>query len=222
MIANDNTPEIRQRLLEAAGEVFSERGFRDATIREICERAKANIAAVNYHFGEKEELYKAVFDYARGYALRFDDATLSSGPAEQRLRVFIYATLARFFDEGRPAWLSKLIAQEMIHPTKMLDLLVQHQIRPNSERLMVIVRELMGMEADDETLRLCVSSVVAQWLYYFHCGSVIKRLNPGQRFGPLEIQKLADHITEFSVAALKGWDERHKRALSGFRAIGAL
>ena len=222
MTCKDKTPETRQRLLEAAGEVFAERGFREATIRAICDRAKANIAAVNYHFGEKEELYKAVFDYARGYALRFDDANLSSGPAEQRLHVFVYATLARFFDEGRPAWLSKLIAQEMIHPTKMLDLLVQHQIRPNSERLMVIVRELMGIKVDDETLRLCVSSVVAQWLYYFHCGSVIKRLNPGQRFGPLEIQRLADHITEFSVAALKGWDERNKRALSGFRAIGAL
>jgi len=93
----------------------------------------------------------------------------------------------------------------MIHPTKMLDLLVQHQIRPNSERLMVIVRELIGREVDDETLRLCVFSVVAQWLYYFHCGQVIKRLNPGQRFGPLEIQRLADHITRFSVTALKGW-----------------
>ncbi|MGA9754367.1 MAG: TetR family transcriptional regulator, partial [Desulfobaccales bacterium] len=52
--------ETRQRLLEAAGEVFAKKGFRNTTIREICRRARANLAAVNYHFGDKERLYLAV------------------------------------------------------------------------------------------------------------------------------------------------------------------
>jgi len=205
MTGKDKTPETRERLLEAAGEVFAERGFRAATIRGICERAKANVAAVNYHFGEKEELYRAVFDYARDYAPRFPQPVISAGPAEQQLHAFIHTTLTRYFDEGRPAWLGKLIAQEMIDPTNMLDKLVTHQIRPNAERLKVIVSELIGRDVDEETLWLCVFSVVAQWLYYFHCGQVLKRLNPDQRFGPAEVQRLADHITHFSIKALKGW-----------------
>ena len=53
----DSPADTRQRLIEAAGEVFAERGFRAATIRDIVERAGANIAAVNYHFGDKENLY---------------------------------------------------------------------------------------------------------------------------------------------------------------------
>src|SRR5437660_978544 len=125
MTTKDKTLETRDRLLEAAGEVFAEHGFRDATIREICEKANANVAAVNYHFGDKEELYAAVFDYARTCAVaQFNESVSPAIPAEERLRVFIRAVLTRFFDQGRPAWLGKLVAREMIEPTKALDALV--------------------------------------------------------------------------------------------------
>src|SRR5215813_7204341 len=139
MPAKVQSSETRLRLLEAAGEVFAEHGFRDATIREICDRAKANIAAVHYHFGDKEELYAAVFNYARSCAVAGFDKVPSTAPAEERLHAFVHAVLTRFFDEGRPAWLGKLVAQEMINPTKALDSLVNEQIRPNSERLRVLV-----------------------------------------------------------------------------------
>ena len=206
MNGKDKTPETRQRLLEAAGEVFAEHGFHDATIREICEKAKANVAAVNYHFGDKEELYAAVFDYARACAVaQFNELVVPTIPPEERLRAFVQAVLVRFFDEGRPAWLGKLVAREMIEPTKALDSLVNGQIRPNSERLRALVRELVGREIDEQELWRCTFSIAAQWLFYFHCGQVVKRLNPDQRFGSQEIKRLADHITKFSVAALKGW-----------------
>src|SRR5262249_32752297 len=148
----------------------------------------------------------AVFGYARSCAVaRFDEQPLDKASAEQELRGFVRAVLTRFFNQGRPAWLGKLVAREMIEPTSALDTLVKEQIRPNSERLKAIVRELIGREVDDEVLSLCAFSIAAQWLFYFHCGEVIKRLNPHQRFGPHEIERLAEHITKFSVAALKGW-----------------
>jgi len=203
MDGKDKTLETRQRLLEAAGEVFAEHGFRDATIREICERAKANIAAVHYHFGDKEELYAAVFTYARSCAVaQFDEQVTPGIPAEERLRFFVRAVLTRFFDEGRPAWLGKLVAREMIDPTKALDSLINEQIRPNSERLKAIVRELIGVEIDEQELWRCTFGIAAQWLFYFHCGQVVKRLNPDQRFDWQELERLADHITKFSVVAL--------------------
>src|SRR5437870_11516411 len=176
MDGKDKTLETRRRLLEAAGEVFAEHGFRDATIREICERAKANIAAVHYHFGDKEELYAAVFTYARSCAVAiFDGQVPSTASAEERLRVFVRAVLTRFFDEGRPAWLGKLVAQEMIDPTKVLDGLVSERIRPNHERLKTIARELLGAEVDDEVLRLCAFSVAAQCFFYFYYRPVVTR-----------------------------------------------
>ena len=206
MEGKDKSPETRERLLEAGGEVFAKHGFRDATIREICEKAKANVAAVHYHFGDKEELYAAVFDYARSCAVaQFNELAPPDLPAEQCLRIFVRAVLTRFFDEGRPAWLGRLVAQEMIEPTKALDALINAQIRPNSERLKAIVRELIGTEVDEQELWRCTFSIAAQWLFYFHNGQIVKRLNPDQRFGPEDIERLADHITRFSIAALDGW-----------------
>ena len=93
----------------------------------------------------------------------------------------------------------------MIEPTNVLDSLVNEQIRPNSERLRAIVREMVGGGIDEQELWRCTFSIAAQWLFYFHNGQVVKRLNPGQQFGPKDIERLADHITKFSVAALKGW-----------------
>ena len=143
--SSHESSETYRRLLEAAGEVFAEHGFNDATIREICKRAGANVAAIHYHFGDKERLYHAVFDYARSCAEQHPEEPVApdAGP-EEHLRAFIRTILARFFDEGRPAWLSKLVAQEMIEPTKVLDALVSERIRPNHERLKVIARELVG------------------------------------------------------------------------------
>ena len=65
-ILNSTIPDLktRQRVLEAAVEGFAEHGFRKATVRNICKRANANVAAINYHFRDKEGLYTSVLQYA--------------------------------------------------------------------------------------------------------------------------------------------------------------
>jgi AcrR family transcriptional regulator len=128
--------ETRQRLLEAAGEVFAERGFRNTTIREICRRAQANLAAVNYHFGDKERLYAAVMKYAHACALKkypLAQRESEEMPAEKRLHAFISYLLLSVFDKGAPAWLGKLMAREMIEPTRALDALVESIIFPMAQ-----------------------------------------------------------------------------------------
>src|SRR5918993_366458 len=92
----------RQRLLDAAGEVFAEHGFRAATVREICRRADANVAAVNYHFGDKEKLYAAVLEYAHRCAMQnVPSAPATGATPEQRLRGFVHAMIRGFLGEGR-------------------------------------------------------------------------------------------------------------------------
>lgn len=53
-------PDTRTRILEAARDAFSEHGYDGASIRQIVAKAGANVASVNYHFGNKDALYEAV------------------------------------------------------------------------------------------------------------------------------------------------------------------
>ena len=198
--------ETRGRLLEAAGQTFAEHGFRAATVREICRRARANVAAVNYHFRGKKGLYEAVLRHWAGIALQKYPLTLGlrdGAPAEERLRTFIRAFLFRLTDKGRPAWHGRLLAREMVEPTGALDRLVRELMRPMYERLAGILRELLGRRASGETIRLCAFSILGQGTFYRHCKAVIHRLHPRQRFDTKDIERLAEHIAEFSVQAIQ-------------------
>jgi AcrR family transcriptional regulator len=199
--------ETRQRLLEAAGEVFAERGFRNTTIREICRRAQANLAAVNYHFGDKEGLYAAVMKYAHAYALeKYPLAQRESEemPAADRLYAFIRYLLLSIFEKGPPAWLGKIMAREMIEPTQALDELVENIIFPMSQKLGAIIQDLLGGQVPDDLVHRCQISIIGQCLHYRNARPVIQRLFPEHKYFPEDIVRMADHITRFSLAALRG------------------
>ena len=136
--------ETRRQLLEAAGTVFAESGYRDATVREICRRAGANVAAVNYHFGDKETLYLEVLRYAHSKALEKYPPLLGvadNAPPEKKLRAFVHSLLLRIFDKGPTAWHGKIMLREMIEPSSALDSLVEERMRPMAGQPWQIVAE---------------------------------------------------------------------------------
>lgn len=184
--------------------MFAEHGFRVATVQEICRRADANIAAVNYHFTDKEQLYRAVIRYAEEECGGDRPQELPAGAsAEERLRAHVEWFLLHLLDDGRPAWHGRLMAREMIEPTAALDDLVEGHIRESNVRLLGIVRELMGAQASDAQVRTCSFSITGQCLFYHHCEPVITRLHPGLTIGREEVPELAAHITRFSLAGLR-------------------
>jgi AcrR family transcriptional regulator len=196
----------RRQLLAAAVEAFAASGFHAATVREICERAGANVAAVNYHFGDKEELYRTVLKESFTEAIKkypADFGLTHGATSEQRLRAFIRSFLLRIFSEGPSARYGKLMAREMIEPTGALDFIIQESIRPMSQVLLSILGELLGPKADHETKRLCAMSVVSQVLFYHHCRPVVVRMFPDMKFDEAAIDKLAGHITGFCLAGIK-------------------
>jgi len=206
----DLSTETQKRLLEAAGEVFAEHGFRDATIREICRRADANVAAVSYHFGDKRELYVATLKYAHNCAgaltqHRLDDQGL---PPEERLRRYVRNFLQRLFASGRPSWHGRLIAREMAEPTALADI-VDEEIRPNSEFAGRIITDLVG-PLPPEVLARCVASLVGQILHYHFARAVLKLISPVFAELDQDLDALAEHITQFTLAGLAEVAKRQK------------
>jgi len=201
--------DTRERLLEAAGEVFAARGYQNATVREICTRARANVAAINYHFGDKESLYSETLQYAFRFAVEkypLGMGTEANATAEQKLVAFIHNYLDRLLDEGRPAWHGQLISREMVDPTPALDAVINNFVRPQQQGLAVIVGEILGgpaKPATAEQLRIGVCSVVGQCVFYKHCRPVLSKMMPEIDYTPAGRKVLAEHLATFSIAGLK-------------------
>ncbi|MCK9240398.1 CerR family C-terminal domain-containing protein [Desulfocurvus sp.] len=202
-----STPE---RIFDAAIAEFARHGYQGATVRAICRRAGANTAAVNYHFGGKEQLYARVLEHifraprqARA-ALRPD---LEAAPAAERLHEFIL----NFFHEvygcadapQRRGELASIFIMEMAHPTPALEHIIDTYIQPDSRRLKDIVAGLLGPGASPELVRYGAGAVVAQVLHYCHIGPIIARLDPGAPPVAERVEALAALALQFSLGGLE-------------------
>src|SRR3989338_7204143 len=144
--------QTRTRLLEAAREVFSQHGFQGATVRKICRRAEANVAAVSYHFGSKDGLLAEALNFAQLQSLQAAN-TCAGGCPEARLRLFIRNFMLMLLDEKNPSSQCRIMARELADPTPALDKIVREAIAPLHEFLGELVREIAAGKVGEAELR---------------------------------------------------------------------
>ena len=196
--------ETRDRLLAAAERLFADRGFKRVTVREICRVAKANVAAVNYHFGDKLGLYRKVLQSAINRMRATNDAAREAGrgqSAEEQLRRYIVIVVHRFLATGNDA-VHRIITREMHDPTPALDALVEQGVRPRIEYLSGVLARILGCRPTDKRVLRCLASVQAQSIAYIH-NPIAERL--GFSMEPktsAQIDEIADHIAQFSLAGV--------------------
>jgi len=206
--------KTRDRILSAAGDEFAEHGFEGATIRAITERAGVNLAAVNYHFRDKAELYTRVVLDACSLPTAWRSATADASDApDERLRSLIYHFLRALLDPDRPAWKRRLMAREMSEPTEALDVLVEENIRPFRDGFLVpVLRELTGSRCMERQLSLLSASIMGQCIYYLQSQPILVRLYPDFKIGNAEVLEIAEHISRFSLAAIAGLNQQARRS----------
>ena len=200
---SDNSDETHRRLLDAALLIFAEHGYEAATTRQICERAKANAAAVNYHFGDKLGLYKAVLQTVvavqRG---RMAEGDLVDLEPEVALREFIRRMVAALSVQPTDPY-QRLMVNEMAQPTAGLAVMVECIMRPRSKLLCSLVSRIIGSSPASWQTRFAVYSVIAQIVHFMHARPVIQLLWPDWQSDPAMTRRLAAHIEEFSLSALR-------------------
>jgi len=194
--------QTRMRLIEAAREVFSQCGFQGATVREICRRADANVAAVNYHFGSKDALLAEALNFNQLKALQLANLSVDAGP-ETRLRLFIHDFMLMLLDENSASRQCRMMARELADPTPALDKIVSEAIAPLHEFLGKLVQEIVGDGMSLAERQRCVHSLFGQCLFYHHSHPVLQRLYPELNYDREEIEAIAKHIADFSLAALR-------------------
>ncbi|MDE1162287.1 MAG: CerR family C-terminal domain-containing protein [Acidobacteriaceae bacterium] len=196
--------ETRDKLLQAAIEVFSESGYDGATVREICRRADVNIALVSYHFGDKLALYRAVIRFVTNSDARTElarQAALGTANPKESLRQLIRGLLERIVANHEQSGLHfRLMLKELANPTTVLTDEIETTIRPLYDHIRTSVGAILKLPPDHETTRLCTHSILGQVTHYVHARPILVRLWPEMRFSPEQIERIADHIADFSLA----------------------
>jgi AcrR family transcriptional regulator len=193
----------RERLLETAGEIFAEKGFKGATVREIIDRAGVNLAAVNYYFRDKERLYIEAVKHAvcgEPEAMRLEWPPDTS--PRVKLHDFIRFQLRKFLDPSRPAWLARLMMRELTQPSEACAELVRDYVEPRSKILLGILRELLPLHTPRSKLFLTAFSIVGQCHFYCSHRPVVRLLIGEDAYQRLDPDTLAGHITQFTLRAL--------------------
>jgi AcrR family transcriptional regulator len=195
----------RTRLLEAAAEVFAEAGYQQAKVRQICARARANIALINYHFGGKMGLYAEVLQQSAksGHVEAIHQAMDLKGPPEEILRAIIKARIRGLRAGSLTDRQFRIVLQELAHPTPALTQLIDNVSRPIYKRVLELTGELIGLPPFAEKTRLCAHSIMGQIMLYALAGPVLKQLWPELKMTPAQLDRIADHIADFSLGCLR-------------------
>lgn len=203
----------KDRLLNAAAVLFAERGFDNVTVREICSASQANVAAVNYHFGDKAGLYRSIVTHAIQVMLETNEMSQKAGAGlspEDQIREFVKVFVRRLTSDRPNNWIHKLMAREMEHPTETLDMVMTQVVRPRLDYLCSVVASIMGLAPDDPKVRRSVASLQGQ------CLMAVRKvpLPLVDIWGEVtqDLEAMAAHIADFSIGGMRAIAMREPRA----------
>ena len=147
----------RAKLLDAAGRLFAECGYAGAASKAICEAAGTDLAAINYHFGNRDGLYRAVLHEGHKHFVSLEDLTALAQSVlspQQKLEAFIDGMVASLFDDK--GWHNRVCAREILAPSPHFASLIGEGVMPKFRLVADILGDITGIPPGDPALARCV------------------------------------------------------------------
>jgi AcrR family transcriptional regulator len=185
--------------------VFAHKGFHQATVADICRQAGANVAAVSYYFGDKAGLYVAAWQRA---FIKFTDqfplhtAEDAAASAEGRLHSQIRQLVLEFSRQDSTSEFARLYMLELARPSGLVDRTWQELVKPRRQKLLALIRAVLGPEAPEEDVLFCEMSIINQCRAFVTIRRSDLEYMVAQALTPEVVEKMADHITRFSLGGI--------------------
>lgn len=195
--------ETRSALIDAASGVFIEEGFRAARVQAIAERAGTRLSAINYHFGGKDGLYRAVLQHHAELAISqtpMPEPDLSNPRAS--LEAGVRTIARRFLDPEGNSRIGTLLLRELMNPTDALTMMIERFARPQSQRFRSLVAAALGPLADEETVSRATLSIMSQCIGYVTMRPLIEHIAPETLAGNELVERIAAQVSTFSWGGL--------------------
>jgi AcrR family transcriptional regulator len=207
-VAGQEAVETRDRILSVAERLFAERGYEATSVRDITAEADCNVAAVNYHFGGKENLYVETFrgllGELRDLRIRRIRTAMEDAGEDATLELFVesmaHAFLEPFVVEGRGRLLMAFVSREMVDRHLPKEVLFDEFIRPLLEVAFDQLKSV-GPRLDPMTARLCLMSLVGQLLHVLRVQLMFSG-GPTDLI-PADLKSHVDHVVRFTVGGIR-------------------
>lgn len=201
----------RKKILDAALEIFSQKGYKSATVREICKRAGVNIALINYHFTSKKSLYMELIDsimsdVAGKYPV--SGYIKQEMTRDDKLKGIVTLLVMRAFGAdgiSKTKMRLQLINREILEPTDAMRLAMINRIKEVKGAAIGVVREYLP-DAQEDEIKLCVLSIISQCFYPVFAMEAMKLADlPNDASYENFYEMLIEHIYLFVKAGMAAY-----------------
>lgn len=216
----------KAQILEAAGEIFAEKGFDRATGKEIAERAGSNSAAVNYYYGGIEGLYAAVLVEAHRRLLTYDRlVALAQGPGASidKLKILIGLIAAAITAPASSTWVLRVLSREILAPSQAFPVLLNQEVLPKKQVVTGLVADILGVPFDHPAVGRCLLNMVSPFaMLLLGNRQLLSQVLP-DLFAPAPgaQEAIIAHFQRFALAGLEATAAEIKREAGALKGKGA-
>ncbi|MDE2431154.1 MAG: TetR/AcrR family transcriptional regulator [Burkholderiales bacterium] len=202
--------ETRQQILQTAGQLFALKGYGRVTSKEICAVANTNVAAVNYHFGDRDALYAAVLIEAHAQLVQLTDLEQirqTDAPPEQKLRALISLFINRTVGTGQ-SWGFSVLAHELMSPSSQAATLLQVAVLPKIRIMVQLIAQVLDLPPDHAAVQRGLAFVVMPCVML----AIAPKTLLGQALPSLFDPKngLTLDLTDYALAGLAALKQKHQ------------